>query len=99
MDPLADALILTGPTASGKTDLALELAPRLNAEIVCMDSMTLYRGMDIGTAKPPPAERAREPHHLLDLLQPWESASVVWWLEQAQAVSADIRARGKQVLF
>lgn len=93
------ALILTGPTGSGKSQLALQLAPRLNAEIVSMDSMTLYRGMDIGTAKPASEERHLVPHHLLDLLDPWESASVAWWLEQAGRAVADIEARGKRALF
>ena len=61
--------------------------------------MTLYRGMDIGTAKPTAADRARVPHHLIDVLDPWESASVAWWLERAAAASRDIEARGKTALF
>jgi tRNA dimethylallyltransferase len=93
------ALILTGPTGSGKSRLALELAPRLGAEVVAMDSMTLYRGMDVGTAKPTAQERARVPHHLLDVLEPWESASVAWWLERAVRAVADIEARGRRALF
>ncbi len=91
--------ILTGPTASGKTALGVELAERLNAEIVAMDSMTLYRGMDIGTAKPRLDERRGIPHHLLDVLAPWESASVAWWLGQAEACCREIRARGRAILF
>src|ERR1700722_16587898 len=98
-DTFANALILTGPTGSGKSRLALELAPRLNAEIIAMDSMTLYRGMDIGTAKPTAEERGRVRHHLLDVLDPWESASVAWWLEQAAACVRDIEARGRTALF
>jgi tRNA dimethylallyltransferase len=97
--PFANALILTGPTGSGKTSLALELAERLNAEIIAADSMTLYRGMDIGTAKPSAADRARVTHHLLDVLDPWESANVAWWLEQAAKCVADIDGRGKTPLF
>lgn len=94
-----DVLILTGPTGSGKTALGIALAQRLGAEIVAMDSMTLYRGLDIGTAKPTAAERQQVPHHLLDVLDPWESASVAWWLERARACCQDIRARGQRVLF
>jgi tRNA dimethylallyltransferase len=94
-----DVLVLTGPTGSGKSALALELAGPLDAEIVCMDSMTLYRGMDVLTAKPSAADRARVPHHLLDVLHPSEPASVAWWLEQAARCVEDIRGRGKQALF
>jgi tRNA dimethylallyltransferase len=97
--PFDRALVLTGPTGSGKTQLGIELARRLDAEIISMDSMALYRGMDIGTAKPTPDERRDIPHHLIDVLDPWESASVAWWLERARAACADIEARGKQVLF
>jgi tRNA dimethylallyltransferase len=96
---LDDVLILTGPTGSGKTALGIALAQRLGAEIVAMDSMTLYRGLDIGTAKPTALERQQVPHHLLDVLDPWESASVAWWLEQARACCQEIRARGQRVLF
>jgi tRNA dimethylallyltransferase len=92
-------LILTGPTGSGKSGLALDLAERLGAEIVSMDSMALYRRMDIGTAKPTADERRRVPHHLLDVLDPWESASVAWWLERAAACCRDITQRGKRPLF
>jgi tRNA dimethylallyltransferase len=94
-----ESLILTGPTGSGKSALALELAGPLGAEIVSMDSMTLYRGMDVGTAKPSPADRARVPHHLIDLLEPHEPASVAWWLARAAEAVADIQARGKRALF
>ncbi|MFO0878733.1 MAG: tRNA (adenosine(37)-N6)-dimethylallyltransferase MiaA [Gemmataceae bacterium] len=98
-DRFSQVYILTGPTGSGKSRLALELAPRLRAEIVAMDSMTLYRGMDIGTAKPTADERARVPHHLLDVLDPWESASVAWWLDKAAEVVRLIEQRGRRVLF
>jgi tRNA dimethylallyltransferase len=94
-----NTLILTGPTGSGKSQLALELAEGLGAEIIAMDSMTLYRGMDIGTAKPGPEERGRVPHHLLDVLDPWESASVAWWLERAARCFQDIEARGRRALI
>ncbi|MBY0229954.1 MAG: tRNA (adenosine(37)-N6)-dimethylallyltransferase MiaA [Gemmataceae bacterium] len=101
MDPstFRDSLILAGPTGSGKSALALALAPRLGAEVVCMDSMTLYRGMDIGTAKPTAEDRALVPHHLLDVLEPWESATVAWWLAEAARCVRDIGSRGKRALF
>ena len=93
------ALILAGPTASGKTEMGLEIAEQLNAEIVSMDSMTLYRSMDIGTAKPPPQVRQRICHHLIDVLDPWESASVAWWLQQAEQCCREIESRGKRILL
>jgi len=95
----ADALILTGPTGSGKTALALDLAERFNAEIVSADSMTVYRRMDIGTAKPTAADLARVRHHLVSVLDPWESANVAWWLAAADAACRDIRSRGKRPLI
>ena len=98
MSAFADALILTGPTGGGKTALAIELAERVGGEVVAMDSMTLYHGLDVGTAKPTPAERARVPHHLVDVLDPWESANVAWWLDRAAAACADVRRRGKRPL-
>ncbi len=97
--PFENALVLTGPTASGKTQLAIDLARRLDAEIISMDSMALYRGMDIGTAKPTPAERAAIAHHLLDVHEPWESGSVAGWLERAKRCTQEIESRGKQVLI
>ncbi|MBX3401657.1 MAG: tRNA (adenosine(37)-N6)-dimethylallyltransferase MiaA [Gemmataceae bacterium] len=99
MFSFSDALILTGPTASGKSALALELAERIGGEIVAMDSMTLYRGLDIGTAKPTAEERARVPHYLIDVLEPWESANVAWWLERTNEACGEIRKRGKRPLF
>ncbi|MFM7159483.1 MAG: tRNA (adenosine(37)-N6)-dimethylallyltransferase MiaA [Planctomycetaceae bacterium] len=96
---LAPCLVLAGPTAVGKTAVALELAPRLNAEIVALDSMTLYRGMDIGTAKPTAAEQARVPHHLLDVLDPHEEYSVADYLGAAADAVARILNRGKRPLF
>ena len=97
--PFDRALILTGPTACGKTALAVDLARRVGAEIVALDSMTVYRGMDIGTAKPSPEERGRVPHHLIDALDPWESATVAWWLQEAERACRDITARGLRPLF
>jgi tRNA dimethylallyltransferase len=98
-DPFHRGLFLTGPTASGKTGVGVLLADRLGAEVVALDSMTLYRGMDIGTAKPTEAEREGVPHHLIDVLDPWESSSVAWYRDRASAAVLDIEARGKVPLF
>jgi tRNA dimethylallyltransferase len=98
-EPFQNACVLTGPTRSGKTARSIEMAFELGAEIISMDSMTLYRGMDIGTAKPTPAEQEKVRHHLLDVLDPWESASVAWWREQAIDIARDIERRGKRVLL
>lgn len=91
--------VLTGPTGSGKSALALELADELNAEIIAMDSMTLYRGMDVGTAKPSAEEQSRVHHHLLDRLEPWESGSVAYWFVEATNAYHEIIQRGKLPLF
>ncbi|MCS6977397.1 MAG: tRNA (adenosine(37)-N6)-dimethylallyltransferase MiaA [Gemmatales bacterium] len=101
MDPAVfdPAFILTGPTATGKSAIALVIAERIGADIISMDSMALYRGMDIGTAKPSLAERQRVRHHLIDVLDPWESASVAWWLKEAARCCRDILGRGKHVLI
>jgi tRNA dimethylallyltransferase len=96
--PFQDVLVLTGPTGSGKTRLALDLAQDLGAEIISMDSMALYRGMDIGTAKPTLVERSRIRHHLVDELNPWESSNVAWWLDRARECCREIGARGRRVL-
>lgn len=86
--------LLMGPTASGKTEQVLELAARFPIEVVSVDSSMVYRGLDIGTAKPTPAERARVPHHLIDLVDPSETYSVGRFVDDAgQAVQA-IHARG-----
>ncbi len=86
--------VLAGPTASGKTALALALARRLPIEIISMDSALVYRGMDIGTAKPDPAERALAPHHLLDVRDPCEPYSAADFVSDASRLIAEIRARG-----
>jgi tRNA dimethylallyltransferase len=98
-NPFHRAIYLTGPTASGKTAVGVELARRLDAEIVAMDSTTIYRRMDIGTAKPTMAERGGVPHHLIDVIEPWESASVADYLGWARDAIAGIEGRGKRVLF
>ena len=91
----AQLLVLCGPTATGKTALSLALAERLNGEIVSADSMQVYRGMDIGTAKASPEERARVPHHMLDVADPSENYSVARYVEEASRCCDDILARGK----
>jgi tRNA dimethylallyltransferase len=98
-DPFSDCWFLTGATATGKTAVALELARRLGAEIVSLDSMTVYRGMDIGTAKPSPAEQSLVPHHLLDIVDPVDEYSVAQFFDDAKVAVAAIRARGRAVLF
>lgn len=91
-----DALLcLMGPTASGKSAAAMALAERLPIEIVSVDSALVFRGMDIGTAKPTPDERARVPHHLLDLIDPADAYSAGRFVTDATAAIADIRARGR----
>jgi tRNA dimethylallyltransferase len=90
---------LTGPTAVGKTAVSLALAERIGAEIVSMDSMAIYRGMDIGTAKPTTKERRQVPHHLIDLVEPKEDFSLAQYVDAAHAVATEIRGRGNEVLF
>jgi tRNA dimethylallyltransferase len=94
-----DGWFLTGPTAAGKTAVGVELARRIGAEIISMDSMALYRGMEIGTAKPTAAERAAVPHHLLDVLEPHQEYSVARYLDAVEQAAADIRGRQRAVLF
>ena len=98
-NPFHRATYLTGPTASGKTAVGAALAKLLNAEIVALDSMTLYREMDIGTAKPTDTERQGVPHHLIDVLDPWESASVADYLAMAAKAITAIELNGKRALF
>ena len=90
---------ITGPTASGKTALAIELAKRLNGEIISCDSMQIYRGMDIGTAKPTKEELASVPHHLIDILPPDAPYSCSDYVKDAQRAVADIVSRGKLPIF
>jgi len=84
---------ILGPTASGKSALAMDLARQLGGEILCCDSMQVYRGMDIGTAKPTPEERAAIPHHLLDLVTPAEQFHAAAWAEAARAIIKDAEKR------
>ncbi|HSV81090.1 MAG TPA: tRNA (adenosine(37)-N6)-dimethylallyltransferase MiaA, partial [Ramlibacter sp.] len=92
-------LALAGPTASGKTAAALVLAKALQAEIISVDSALVYRGMDIGTAKPTPAERAEVPHHLIDIRDPAQAYSAAEFVTDALRLIDEIRARGKRVLL
>lgn len=94
-----DCWILAGPTAAGKTALSLALARRLEAEIVSVDSMAVYAGLDIGTAKPTAEERAAVAHHCIDVVAPASSFSVAQWLAHAAIAIEDIRRRGRRVLL
>ena len=96
---LVEYVCLTGPTACGKTELALELAQRVPLEIISMDSALVYRGLDIGTAKPAPAIRSAVPHHLIDILDPTESYSAGRFARDAGALIDEIRARGRLPLL
>ena len=89
------ALALMGPTASGKSALALEWAQRLGGEIVSVDSALVYRGLDIGAAKPSAEERARAPHHLVDLREPWQAYSAAEFAQDARVAIDGIVARGR----
>ena len=93
------ALAITGPTASGKTALSLALAERLNCEIISIDSMQIYKRMDIGTAKATAEERARVPHHMIDFLSPTENYSAEDYRADAMRVLSDIESRGRLPLF
>lgn len=94
-----DCWFLTGATAVGKTAIGLALAKELGAEIISLDSMAIYRGMDIGTAKPSPEEQAQLPHHLIDIVDPDEEYSIDLYLRAAIEKISDISQRGQQVLF
>jgi len=96
---LHNCWFLTGATAAGKSAVGVALAQRLNAEIVSLDSMAIYRGMDIGTAKPTAAQRAIVPHHLVDIVEPREEFSVAQYVDAASRVVAEIQGRGREVLF
>jgi len=88
-------IVITGPTATGKTALSVALAKAIGGEVVSADSMQLYRSMDIGTAKVSPAEAQGIPHHMVDVAEPWEDFSVSRWVDMAAAACEDIFARGK----
>jgi tRNA dimethylallyltransferase len=92
-------IVICGATATGKSDIAIEVAQELRAEIINADSMQLYRGMDIGTAKLHEAERGGIPHHLLDVLDVNQDSTVAWYQEQARAVITEIHSRGKDAVI
>ena len=92
-------IVLAGPTATGKTDAALCLAERIGGEIINADSMQVYIGMDIGTAKPSAMERARVPFHLLDIASPDAQVTVAEWKRRAEAAITDIVARGRRPIL
>ena len=94
-----DCWFLAGPTAAGKTSLGIRMAERLGAEIVSVDSMAVYRGLDIGTAKPGLDERGQVPHHLVDVVPPSEAYNVARWLAAVTTAITGIRSRGRQILF
>jgi len=94
-----DCWFLTGPTASGKSAVGVELARRIGAEIISLDSMALYRGMDIGTAKPAPEQRRNVPHHLIDIIEPHEEYSLAQYVAAAEECVREIIGRGRPALF
>ena len=97
--PAAECWFLTGPTAAGKTTIGVELAEQIGAEIISLDSMAIYREMDIGTAKPNDQQRERAPHHLIDIVDPNEDYSLAEYVDAAHETAAEIKSRGKEVLF
>ena len=98
--PRTRHVALVGTTAVGKSALALAVARREpDVEIVSVDSMQVYRGMDIGTAKPTVAERAEVPHHLIDVADPWDDFTLAWFARTARDAVADIEARGRRALL
>ena len=88
-------IVLTGPTAVGKTKLSISLAQKIGGEIISADSMQVYRGMDIGTAKITPGEMGKVPHHLIDILLPGDEFNVVRFQELAKEAMEGIYARGR----
>lgn len=92
-------ICVVGPTASGKTALAVELAKEYNGEVISCDSMQIYKRMDIGTAKPTKEEMQGIPHHMLDVAEPWEDFSVSRYCEMADPILQDVLARGKTAII
>lgn len=96
---MSKVIVICGATATGKSDIALDVAERIGAEIINADSMQLYRGMDIGTAKLKVSERREIPHHLLDVLDVTEDSTVAWYQERARAAIAEIHQRGHHAII
>jgi tRNA dimethylallyltransferase len=92
-------IVICGATATGKSDLSVSLAQKIDAEIINADSMQLYKGMDIGTAKISTEEQRGIPHHMLDLLEVNQDANVAWYQDKARSVISDIHARGKDAII
>ena len=92
-------IVICGATATGKSDLAVSLAQQIDAEVINADSMQLYKGMDIGTAKITMTERKGIPHHMMDLLEVNQDANVAWYQEAARAVISDIHGRYKDAII
>ena len=92
-------IILTGPTAVGKTNLSIKLAKAVNGEIISADSMQVYKGMDIGSAKITQEEMQGVPHHLIDLLEPWEEFNVVVFQQKCKEALQGIYERGHILLY
>ena len=90
---------ICGPTGIGKTKVSIAIAKKINAEIISVDSLLIYKGMDIGSAKPNDYQRSLVKHHLIDIINPWESYSVGKFLYDARKIIKDIQSRGKRVLF
>ena len=92
-------IFIAGPTAAGKSEIALMLAERVGGEIISVDSMQVYRGLDIGTAKPSPADRARVPHHLIDVCDLPEAFDAAQFVRRARQAAAEIQDRGRTPVF
>jgi tRNA dimethylallyltransferase len=97
--PVSTPVFLAGPTAVGKSETALALAEKTGGEIITVDSMQVYRGLDIGTAKPSPAERARVPHHLIDVCDLHEAFDAAQFIRHAQKAVSEIQSRNKTPIF
>lgn len=96
---MTPSVFIAGPTAAGKSEIALLVAEKVGGEIISVDSMQVYRGLDIGTAKPSPAERARVPHHLIDICDLHDAFDAAQFVRRAQMAVAEIQARGAVPVF